>query len=276
MPEIAEQPKAADLIAALAEDHEAAVLDRHGDNLRLQIDLRLTDGRIIPYRLHVEAGHAVVSVREDPVARLPIECFERHITPGGWFCMNWHTVDPLEVVDTASATRWWATLVGYLRRQESASKSGRWPGKEWAHGKAAQAQWEAEQAAEALGPKFVAALDEKRLTVTRRRSRAGEEFLELRIDGRKAWSVQEAAERVATGRQRCVCGRGRRVLTDCGDHACDAAKLVLAMVRWRSEEERFWRARSNSPCCGSMKSCPLRAAAGPARSPADLHLPVAA
>ncbi len=248
----------ADWIAAQAAANEATVVARDRGTLWVDVRLRRTDGRVVPFRLRIEAPQPVVTVREDPAKRLPTECYERHITPGGWFCMNWHTADPLEVRDPESAGRWWATLLGYLRRQERAAKSGRWPGKAWAHGKAAQAQWDAERAAQGLGRAYADALAEGRMTVTSGRGRSGTDFLELRIDGRKGWSVWKTAGRVATLRQACLCGRSRRALADCGEHASQAAVLVLALVRWRAEEERFWRSNKGSSCCGTIKTCPLR------------------
>jgi hypothetical protein len=256
MPSATDPGVPADLIASLASANEAEVVGRAGANLTLVFKVLQSDGRLAPYRLHVEAAQPVVRVREDAPLRLPTECYERHITPGGWFCMNHPTADPLEVVDAASAQRWWSTLLVYLRRQEQAARSRRWPGRAWAHGPAAKAQWAAERAAAGLGPLFTAALDAGRLTAVAFRGGGGP-FLQLRRDGRRLYSVWADHRRVATLGQACFCGSGRP-LRACGDHAVQAAELACELMRWRAEEARFWERDKGGVCCGTMKSCPRR------------------
>ena len=246
----------ADLIASLASANEAEVIGRAGFDLTLALAVRQSDGRIAPYRLLVEAGRHVVRVREATPLRLPTECYERHITPGGWFCMNHPSADPLEVVDAPSAQRWWDVLLGYLRRQEQAARTKRWPGRAWAHGRAATAQWAAERAAAALGAGFDAALAAGRLKVVASR-KGGGPFLELWRDGRRLYSVWSEPRRVATLRQSCLCGSGRP-LRACGDHAHQAAELACELMRWVKEEARFWEREKGGVCCGTMKSCPRR------------------
>jgi len=256
MPSASEPIGPADRIASLASAYEAEVIGRAGGRLTLNVAVRLSDGRVAPFRLHVEATCPVVLVREDKPDRLPAECYERHIVPDGWFCMNFPTADPLDVVDEPSAARWWITLLGYLRRQERAARTGRWPGKAWAHGAAADAQWAVERAAAGLGKAFVSALALGRLTAVASKGGSGP-FLQLRMNGHRLYSVWSAAGRVATLRQPCPCGSGV-ALASCGEHREHAAQLALGLARQEAEEARFWRSMAAKTCCGTMKSCPLK------------------
>ena len=130
-----------DLIEAQAPAYEASVLRRSGDQILVELRLRRADGRIVPYRLQIDARTVAVMAKEEMPDRLPAFCLERHINPDGNFCMNWQGADPLYVTDVPAAQRWWDTLLGYLRLQERAAKLGRWPNREaWAHGDAAEHQ----------------------------------------------------------------------------------------------------------------------------------------
>lgn len=253
----------AELIAALADAHEAQVLRQYVGDLLIAVALRLSDGRVIPHVLSIDARSPVPKVREQTPLRLPAFCPNRHINSDGTFCMGWQTADPLSVVDAATATAWWARLLKYLRQQEIARRRGRWPaGEEWAHGDAAHHQWYAEACARALGPAFEQALKSRRLKVERRRGVA--RFRALTDGRRRLYSVRSNSERVATLRQACLCGSGH-TLRSCADHADRAAELVAALVAWERAEAAFWEAARGRPCCGTMLTCPLRTAPGPAR-----------
>lgn len=252
----------AELVASLAEAHEARVLQRRGGDLLVAVDLRLSDGRVVPHLLAIDASAPIPEVREQTPARLPAFCPNRHINGGGTFCMGWQTADPLSIADEATAAVWWARLLKYLRQQEMARKLRRWPaGEEWAHGDAAVHQWRAEACARALGPGFEQALRARRLNITTRRGGAG--FRALRDGPRCLYSVWSKSERVATLGQRCFCGSGR-TLRSCADHADRASELVAALMAWERAEAAFWEEARGRPCCGTLFSCPLRIAPLPA------------
>jgi len=249
---------AADLIADQAEAHEASVCSRSGDDILLDIQLRRPSGKTIHYRLRVTACSDRPSVREDPPNRLPIFCPNRHINIGGYFCLEFSRENALIVSTTDGAAKWWARLIKFLSLQETASVLKRWPtNNEWAHGDAAPHQAKAERCAAALGPRFETALARRRLHA--KRGRNG--FIELHIEGRKLFSVHQAARRVATLRQLCFCGSGR-VLVSCGDHAAQAAHMAFALLDWDADEQAFWKDVRALPCCGRMATCPL-APSGP-------------
>lgn len=248
----------ADWIEAQAAAHEARALRRVGGEILAQVDLRRADGKIVPYRLLIDARNPRVSVREERPERLPGFCPDRHINPDGSFCMNWDEEDPVHVTDMLSAEHWWDLLLAYLWRQERASKTGRWAGRAWAHGVAAEQQRLAQRCATALGSEFTKALEAGRLSVSRSKGGSGR-FLQLRNNGQRVYSVWEKEKRVATLRRRCVCGGSKLPLVGCRDHARQAADLALALLRWEEAERRFWQGMKDEPCCGTMKTCPLAA-----------------
>jgi hypothetical protein len=241
------------------------VLQRHGGDLQVAVGLRRPDGRIIRYALAVDARTREPKVREKAPENLPAFCPDRHINRDGSFCMNWQSADPIYVTDETSAREWWSRLLKYLRLQEAAKQLRRWPSKlAWAHGAAADAQRRAEVCSIALGPAFQDALAAKRLRVTRRSGQP--KFVRLEDDGRRLYSVWIHAKRVATRRQRCLCGSGRP-LCSCADHADRAAELVTVLEAWAAGERAFWRQFDGRACCGTLSSCPLRAALSPASMP---------
>jgi hypothetical protein len=151
-----------------------------------------------------------------------------------------------------------------LLLQERAKKLRQWPdGRAWAHGAAAVHQQRAERCAAALGPRFEGALASGRLLVTRSKRRQDRKggsraFLRIWDADRRLYSVWEHERRVATVRQRCVCGQSGLPLCSCRDHAWQAAELVFALNDWQEEEARFW-SKAKGSCCGTMSRCPLAA-----------------
>ena len=251
-------PKPAQLIAGLAQDYEAHLLQQHRGILLVALPLRLSDGRIVNYVLSIDGRSPSVVVHEQSPTRLPAFCPDRHINRGGVFCMNWQAADPLFVTDRESAIRWWSTLLEYLRLQERARQRKQWPGRvEWAHGDAAVYQRIAETCALALGPTISTALTARRLKVVRPKGQSS--FLRLEDAGARLYSVWREARRVVTLRQACFCGSGRP-LTGCSDHAEKAVQLVFALKFWESTEREFWESAGNTPCCQTLTVCPLRRA----------------
>jgi hypothetical protein len=242
------------LIGEQAEAHEASVLGSAGDTLFVVVRLRRTSGKIVPYRLRIEADSPEPRVREETPERLPTLCPNRHINIGGYFCLSFPSEDPLPVWDADSARAWWARLLKFLNLQETATALRRWPTtREWAHGDAARHQGRAELCAAALGPKLTEALDRRRLTARR----SGSVFFQVLNGKTRLYSVWSKEHRVATLRQACFCGSGLPIVA-CGDHAKRAAELPFALLAWSKAEEEFWCYARGQTCCGTLRDCPLR------------------
>lgn len=220
----------ADLIEEQIAPHEASLVRRNGVSMDVDVRLRRADGYVCDYRLTLSVSGEQVSAKESKPTRLPASCPDRHINKDGTFCLTWQRGKPLLVRNAEEAQVWWATLLQFLRKQEIAAQRMRWPGKAWAHGDAARYQYEAEECAAALGPRYLAALEAGRLSVRTKRGTSGT-FLELRDGERWLYAVWERFKRVATLKQRCLCGRNVQ-LRACGTHARNAADLVFALVGW--------------------------------------------
>lgn len=242
------------LVGEQAEAHEASVLGSAGDTLSVVVRLRRASGKIVNYRLLIEASGPEPKAREETPERLPTFCPNRHVNVGGYFCLSFSSEDPLPVRDVRSAAAWWARLLKFLNLQETASALRRWPTtREWAHGDAATHQCRAELCAAALGPRFTEALDQRRLSA--KPSRNG--FLRLQDGKTRLYSVWSRAHRMATLRQGCPCGSGLPIIA-CGDHAERAAELPFALLAWRRAEQKFWEKARAQTCCGTLRDCPLR------------------
>jgi hypothetical protein len=251
--------RVAALIAEQAEAHEASVLHRSGDMLLVLVRLRRPSGKVVPYHLRIEAGDDEPGVREEAPEHLPTYCPNRHVNVDGYFCLSFPEEDPLAVRDAESAAAWWRRLLKYLNLQETTSTLRRWPSThEWAHGSAAVFQGRAERCAQALGHRFVEALGRRRLKAVRRKAQP--EFVQLRNDGKRIYSVWAKGKRVATLRQTCFCGSGLPIAS-CADHAARAAELPFALEAWEREERRFWEFARGRKCCGTLKDCPLNVTA---------------
>lgn len=208
-----------------------------------------------------------VSVRERQALLLPSFCSERHINPGGTFCLYWGEVESGEITNGNDARAWWGKLLLFLLRQRSAAALRKWPGMAdaRAHGsEAARFQAIAEKKAALLGPKFEASFREDRLTLHRGRRR---DRIALFRDGRRMLTVLPEERRVMTQRQRCKCDYAdvrRLPISSCGDHGAALAELVVAMDRWKKSETAFYEylRKSNHVCCGTMDNCPLSKASG--------------
>lgn len=245
-----------DLIGDQAEAHEAFVLGSAGDALLVVVRLRRPSGRMVSYRLRLEAGRPEPKIREVTPERLPTFCPNRHINVGGYFCLSFPSEDPLPIRDAGSAGAWWARLLKFLNLQETASVLRRWPtNMEWAHGDAARHQCRAELCSAALGPRFTEALDHRRLTARR----SGGAFLQVRDGKTRLYSVWSKERRVATLRQTCPCGSGLPIVA-CREHAKQAAELAFALLAWTRAEAEFWDYARKLTCCGTLRDCPLREA----------------
>lgn len=244
------------LLLAMAA-YAATLISRGGDDLVVSLPVQSASGVVTTYVLTISAGFAEPRVRETSPQHLPAFCPERHINPGGWFCLTFSQAEPLVVTDEDTAVTWWAHVWKFLSLQPLAARRGVWPGEAWAHGDAARHQLRARRAAEALG--LEDALQAGSLTVRRHRR----DFVRLFQGRRRLYSVWVGPRRTATLLQPCVCGSGHP-LRSCSGHATATADLVFAMEAQSAAEVAFWAALRGQPCCRTMKDCPL---AAPVRTP---------
>jgi hypothetical protein len=209
------------------------------------IDSSATADRVYAVRIEESGGH--IYVRESvPGTRLPSVCYDRHIQPGGYFCLG---LDAGRLVEVATSARnWWSSLSEYLRIQAVAAATGRWPRTmELDHGDAGYHHQKALAAAATLG--------------------VSEEY-ELGLIGEPSWTnrlLSRDGKRVLNGRAPCPVGcvdkKGRAILR------CDCCSKDSFMELLRSERKRgvtlkkFWegvRKDKDMVCCQTMIDCPIR------------------
>jgi hypothetical protein len=248
-----------DQLRAVAGEFGATELTRGKGTAQYQVEITLASMATALYSLQVIAVGGRVTVREDPVAKLPRCCPDRHINQDGTFCLNWDEANPLPVVDETSARRWWDYLVKFLRCQEVASALRKWVCPGYAHGDAAKYQREAEQTAARLGP-HVMSLVEEGCLMTRRRESHGRARIELLKDGTVLARVSQRSGQLSDRKTPCICSaQDARPIAECGEHAADLQALVAALYEWRVSERRFIRdlSRSGVRCCQSLDQCSL-------------------
>lgn len=250
-------------LQSTAHAHHARLLSAAGGNAIYGVRPPNASGAPSPeFILEIRQDGDTVTVKEQHPVLLPSFCAERHINPGGTFCLYWGEVEPSSIKSNEDAESWWGKLLTFLLRQRSAAALRSWPGKAnaRAHGStAAQFQALAEENAATLGPKFLAALRDNRLRVTRGRRR---DRIALLRDGRRLATVLRDERQIMTLRQRCKCddaGAWRLPLIACSDHARQLANLILNLDGWRRSELAFYDyLRSiKQVCCGTMDDCPL-------------------
>ena len=247
-------------LRAVAGEFGATELTHGKDAALYQVEVVLPSTATVQYRLQVIAlRKGRVAVKENPVAKLPRCCPDRHINRDGTFCLNWDEANPLPIVDEASAKRWWGYLVEFLRCQEVASALRKWVCPGYAHGDAAKYQREAERAAAKLGPRVSSLVEEGRL-LARRRESHGRARIELLKDGNVLARVSQRSGFLSDRQIPCVCSeQDTRPISECGEHAADLQSLVTALYEWRVSEQRFVRelSRSGVSCCRTLDQCSL-------------------
>lgn len=253
---------AIDLIVQVAPDFGGRCTRASDTEAILDWPVKLVDGRIIPYKLLLKQKGEQVTAQEKTPQHLPAFCPERHINPGGTFCLHYAGATCLKVVGEASARAWLETVWKYLKLQERARVKRRWPNNDvWAHGDAARHQRLAQAAAAAINDRMAIALADGRLQLKRRRSK-GRPILDLWIESTHIYSVWGFDKRVINQKQRCFCGKsGLKVpkrMRGCADHAKRASELAVALRDWKKAEELYWKAMQKELCCGTCDSCPLQ------------------
>lgn len=253
----------ATLIANSAPAFEAIAHLYAKDELLLQLEITLLDGRSIPYQILASISGTEVRARELK-PRLPNFCPERHINNNGIFCLYWDGDKVIHVNDETSAIEWWETLIRFLMQQERATKLRKWPDNNfWAHGSAASFQKKTYLAAADLGQGFIDGLLFKQFEVQFfKRKNGNGSFFRVLKNGKYFYSVWVNHERVACWRQNCICDQkiNKKVkpLKQCSNHAQSAVDFAVWMWEWQKAEAEFWIDHSDKVCCGTMNDCPLK------------------
>lgn len=251
-----------DILRVRASEVGAVITGSADTELRVTLPIRRTSDAVVTFRLNVECHGGLLTVREVKPEHLPGFCPDRHINPGGSFCLYWKPVDGIDVDDAAAGMEWWSTVVAFLRLQLRAAKLRRWPNRRGrAHGEAARYQHAAEELATQLGLSDALLAGDLRLAKGVKGGYG--RVLRLLRGDTKILAVWEEVPRVVTVRRACICGQHRRAraMNDCGDHASAAARLVIAMKQTQRLEADFMKVFASRQCCGTMDDCPLKKAA---------------
>lgn len=220
-----------DLTAAVPEWFEITRIDRAS----IQGVARVRGQKSTPVALTIGIPDRTVS-ESVPGTVLPTVCPERHINPGSSFCLG-------RDLQLRSHSDWWAQLEAYLKLQELAAQTRRWPIQHALdHGNAHGFQKAAQRIAEKIG--------------------LADEYERLRLghECRLSPLVEAAGDPDwRLGRLDCFCEAGR-VTCNCFRRP-KVKKLVMIELSRRKEVSDFWAVlrQLGVVCCGTMRSCELRA-----------------
>lgn len=193
----------------------------------------------------VSLGDEIIVSERSVGSTLPACCPERHINPGGSFCIGLRAG---EGITDETAPAWWTKLHAFALWQETAAETGFWPREaQLSHGAAGDAELAAEGAASELG-----------LRAVYRNAVAFDTGL-IAVGVSK---IIAKSGLLRNGRSACICGRtdrrGRILLRrDC--HSVGLGCPIIFEHRRRVLVDHFWRTlRARVVCCGTMRECPLR------------------
>lgn len=227
---------------------------RETPELDLVVSLGETDGIIVAERR--------------PGTVLPACCPERHINPGGSFCVHLDSTDPITNAGVAAA--WWESLRRFLIGQDYASRHRFWPlHMQLSHGhEAARVQIEMEKIAEPLDW-----VEEVHLGIFRREGWLGTEIRSGRVRNGTLGMVPNARSRCPRG---CRRSGGRYscherspatgapsdaapvLRADCPNRREVEALVLLERRRRRAERDvASWLKQIGIVCCGTMDHCLL-------------------
>lgn len=254
-------------LVAVEDGHE--VLGIGLGELRLRVRVPNLCGGLVPFDLLVTVDGHGLEVREDPASpnqRLPQGCPDRHIVFDGSFCLHWDGANRFDFDTDAGCRGWLDALVSFLLRQVEAELTRCWPAEAgWAHGGGAVHQMQAEEAAEAVHPRFAEAVRRRRLTVEPKRRVLLLDGVRV-VAGVKGGKAGTVGQGTVTGLRRpCPCGavdkRERAVSRrNCGTHAQKLAEVIEHLAAMQAAEERYvamWR-RAGRTCCGTLERCSVR------------------
>lgn len=230
------------------------------------------------YELHIEQDDSsYITVREHAgMEILPCFCAERHINPGGTFCLHFEATRP--IASDAKAAEWWTSLAMFLVNQDFATKRALWPPEaQLSHGViAAAAQVAMERIADIRGWRAEVTegifLDEGWLSKAPPRV---DKKTDLLVNGR-APCPRGCSYAKVKGSKTLVCENAAFIRSDSSLNKmvtrrdCPHKKVVAALAGLESErrksEKTYYEAihASGYKCCGTMKTCGLpKESAGP-------------
>jgi hypothetical protein len=197
------------------------------------------------FELRVVQLSEEISVFERPVGNtLPACCPERHINPGGSFCVGLRAG---EGITDETAPAWWEKLHAFILLQETATETGLWPSQaQLSHGEAGEIELEAERAAEQVGL-FSAYRDAV--------------VFDIGPVASGLAKINNKTGLLRNGRSACICGRSdrhRRVLLRRECHHSGLGCPIVLEHRRRIKLAEYWRGPRGQACCGTMRECPLR------------------
>ncbi len=210
-----------------------------------------------------------VTVREQPKhRRFPEFCMERHINPGGTFCLEYGSEDRLGDIDAAN--RWWSSLETFLHNQEYAAKHGEWPlAAGLSHGEAAIEQLAMEELAKPLGwtDELLGGMFRSRGWLAQKLPRATK-----KLD--RVVNARSPCPRGCTWKHKSL--RKNSCETDSCETGCRKPhkpvlrancpnRQIIEEIVLREHRRRAIEAaivadlrEKKTQCCGTMKNCPLR------------------
>lgn len=226
------------------------------DPVRYYLDLALTD----------KGGVSVCEQSEH--RRFPEFCMERHINPGGTFCLEYGSEDRLSDVDAAN--RWWSSLESFLHNQEYAAKRGEWPlAAGLSHGQAALEQLAMEELAKPLGwtDELLGGMFRGRGWLARNLPRVTR-TLDLVVNARTPCPRGCTWKHRSLRKNSCEldsCETGCRKLHKPVLRANCPNRRIIEEIVLREHRRRAIEAaivadlkKQKAQCCGSMKNCPIR------------------
>lgn len=210
-----------------------------------------------------------ISVKEQTECRrFPEFCMERHINPGGTFCLEFGSDDKL--VDSDAANRWWSSLESFLHNQEYAVKRRDWPlASGLSHGEAAREQLAMEELAQPLGwtDELLSGMFRGRGWLARNLPRATKELDRL-VNARTpcprgcTWK-HKLLRNKSCELESCEDGcrkQHKPILRPNCPNRQAVEELALREYRRRAIEAEIVSSlkKKKIQCCGTMKNCPLR------------------
>jgi len=259
-------------LQSVAPDYGATLVAAAGGG-QAEITIIRPGGSRHTFQLAVAINGEQTSVRELPgQGTLPSFCPDRHINPGGTFCLGWDTDNPSTITDLEAARRWWSTVYQFLARQVGANNRKVFPGVEHgrAHGDAALHQANAEVAAARLGLAFAQKAFSRQFTI-RKDDRPGKRRLELWLGAKRIARVSTWSKDLIGAHTLCPCGASPpHEISGCGEHAKALATFILELHNCALADRAFLAevVAQGHTCCETLHTCCLRVAIKRSRSKA--------
>ena len=201
------------------------------------------------------------AAKETNSPRWPRFCPERHINPGGDFCLGVDADVPI-VSDAETASQWWGILENHLRLQFRADKQNRWPApNSYPHGDAGNIQAEIEKRI-ASSP-MVGKIEYSALRAAGILNRK----IRKKLISRKGKRINKGLV-PCVFLQQCACESRREgtiskrpVFRNNCEHRDLIYRIVTAEDKIEKAELEFWQSLKIHPkyknfkCCGFSKDC---------------------